>query len=77
MSTKVKKKGYWVFFVLSILLVVLAVKTIIPDADASKESRLGYRACCSFAPWSTLILLFVTMINCKLRKRFFTYRIDE
>jgi heme/copper-type cytochrome/quinol oxidase subunit 4 len=77
LSVKVKKKGYWILFALSILLTILAVKTVLPDSEAGKESGLGYRACCSFAPWSTLILLFMTMINCKLRKNLLTYHTDE
>jgi hypothetical protein len=35
----------------------LAILTLIPLASASKECLLGYKALCSFAPISTIILL--------------------
>lgn len=39
-----------------------AVWTIIPDSSASKESRLGYKSHCSFAPISTIILIFIAVV---------------
>ena len=49
-------------FFISIILVVMivawissAVMTVIPDSTASKDSCLGYRAHCSFTPYSTII----------------------
>ena len=39
-----------------------AVWTILPDASASKESMLGYHSHCSFAPISTLILIFIAVV---------------
>ena len=36
---------------------VLALVTLIPNASASKECLLGYKALCSFSPISTLLFL--------------------
>jgi len=69
---KIREKGYWVFLVLTILFTLLAVLTILPDASASKVSRLGYKAHCSYAPISTLICLSLSAITCTTRKYIFT-----
>jgi len=66
------KKGYWLLFVLTILFTVLAIVTILPDVSASKYSRLGYKAHCSFAPISTAIFVGLSAITCTTRKRLFT-----
>jgi hypothetical protein len=39
------------------ILSIAAVKTVIPNAKASKPCLLGYKAACSFAPISTAILV--------------------
>jgi hypothetical protein len=39
------------------LLVISAIKTVIPNADVSKACILGYKAACSFTPISTTILI--------------------
>jgi len=39
------------------LLVISAIKTVIPNADVSKSCILGYKAACSFTPISTTILI--------------------
>jgi hypothetical protein len=39
-----------------VILSIAAVKTVIPNAEASKACLLGYKAACSFAPISTAIL---------------------
>lgn len=39
-----------------VILSLAAVKTAIPNAEASKQCLLGYKAACSFTPISTLIL---------------------
>ena len=41
---------------------ISTVWTIIPDASASKESMLGYKSHCSFAPISTVILIFLAIL---------------
>jgi|GEM_PF-3356555 len=43
-----------VFIIIHLLSAFL---TLIPWSGASKVSRLGYRALCSFSPFGTLILL--------------------
>ena len=42
--------------VVIVILSIAAVKTAIPNAEASKACLLGYKAACSFAPISTAIL---------------------
>ena len=41
---------------------VFAVITVIPDPSASKVCMLGYRAHCSFAPISTIILVIMAVV---------------
>ena len=42
---------------LAATLVILAVVTVMPDAQARMVNHLGYRAVCPFSPYSTLTLL--------------------
>jgi hypothetical protein len=49
------KKVILILFVITWL--VLAPATLIPRATAHHVSYLGYKAVCSFAPFSTLICL--------------------
>jgi hypothetical protein len=44
------------------LLVISAVKTVIPNEDVSKVCILGYKATCSFTPISTAILIVAAVI---------------
>jgi len=44
------------------ILAIAAVKTVIPNADASKPCLLGYKAACSFTPISTVILITAAVI---------------
>ncbi len=46
-----------VAIVVIVILSIAAVKTLIPNAEASKPCLLGYKAACSFAPISTAILI--------------------
>ena len=39
------------------ILVIAAVKTVIPNVKASKPCIVGYKAACSFTPISTIILV--------------------
>lgn len=41
---------------------VFALITLIPDSSTSKICMLGYRAHCSFAPISTIILISISII---------------
>jgi len=69
MGMKEQAMGYKLSFVVSLILAVLAIVTLIPDASAGKDCLLGYRAHCSFAPVSTLILAGLAAVNCSYRKR--------
>lgn len=44
------------------ILAIAAIKTVIPNADASKPCLLGYKAACSFTPISTVILIIAAVI---------------
>ena len=41
---------------------ISAILTLIPDSSASKESMIGYYSHCSFAPISTIILIFIALV---------------
>lgn len=43
------------------ILSIAAVKTVIPNEEASKPCLLGYKAACSFTPISTAILIIVAI----------------
>jgi len=45
-----------------VILIIAAVKTVIPNAGASKPCLLGYKAACSFTPISTIILVLAAII---------------
>jgi hypothetical protein len=47
----------------------LAVVTLIPLAEASKTSLLGYKALCSFSPISTIGLILLAAMHILLHKR--------
>jgi hypothetical protein len=49
--------------------VLAAVKTVIPFPFVSKACMLGYKSGCSFAPISTVILVFAAVITYVLAKR--------
>jgi hypothetical protein len=46
-----------IVYVAIIILSIAAIKTVFPNANASKPCLLGYKATCSFAPISTIILV--------------------
>lgn len=68
---KVRKKGYWALFVLTLFFTLCAVSTILPSHSVSKVSMLGYNAHCSFTPVSTLLCAIPAGLVCFIRKRFF------
>jgi hypothetical protein len=68
-STK-KQPGYGILLALTITSVLAAILTVLP-LPASKPNGLGYVSHCTWAPWSTLILLVVAGGFCKLRVRLF------
>ena len=54
-----KKRWAGVLRVTAVMLAVAAVATLIPHGAASKPNMIGYRSLCTFAPVSTVILLFI------------------
>jgi hypothetical protein len=46
-----------ILLIAGFILLFLAVKTLLPGPGASKVCRLGYKATCSFTPFSSFILL--------------------
>ncbi len=72
---KIRKKGYWVLFLLTILFTVCALSTILPSERVNEISMLGYKAHCSFTPISTILCIGFAALTCFIRKRFFlTYK---
>jgi hypothetical protein len=53
-----------------VILIIAAVKTVIPNAGASKPCFLGYKATCSFTPISTVILVLAAIITFFVANRF-------
>jgi hypothetical protein len=49
--------------VVIVILSIAAVKTVIPNAKASKPCLLGYKATCSFTPISTAILIIAAIVT--------------
>ncbi len=68
---KVRKKGYWFLFSLTLFFTLLAISTIIPSERASKACMIGYKAHCTFTPISTIICVIPAGLVCFVRKRFF------
>jgi hypothetical protein len=50
-----------VAIVVIVILSIAAVKTAIPNEEASKSCLLGYKAACSFTPISTVILAIAAL----------------
>lgn len=72
---KVRKKGYWWLYALTIIFALGVISTLVPNESASKISMLGYKAHCSFTPISSIICAILAAITCFIRKRFFvTYK---
>lgn len=71
MSKQKKQPWYGILLGFTILMTLSAVITLIPDGSASKLCKLGYKAHCSFTPWSTLISLFLALVSCKVRAKYF------
>ncbi len=72
---KIRKKGYWLLFILTLIFTLAALSTIIPSESASKLCMIGYNAHCTYTPISTIICIIPAGITCFIRKRFFvTYK---
>jgi len=59
-----------VFVFIIVALSIAAIKTVIPDMNASKACLLGYKAACSFTPLSTAVLVLVAISVFAAAKRF-------
>ena len=57
----------FLFLAGAVVFVALAVATLLPF-PSSMISDLGYYSLCSFAPWSTLMLLFVAGVSWLLHR---------
>ena len=68
MSDKTSIRG---LLVLSWIFVILSVSTMLPFS-ASKTNDFAYYSLCSFAPWSSLALLFVAGVIWAIRKYLLT-----
>ena len=51
------------------IYLVLVIVTLIPNASASKTCLLGYKALCSFTPWSAIILLGLAALHIYLYRK--------
>lgn len=72
---KVRRKGYWWLFVLTIVFTLATLSTLMPVESVNKISMLGYKAHCSFTPISTILCAILAGLTCFIRKRFFvTYK---
>jgi hypothetical protein len=71
-STK-KQPGYGIFLGLTVTSVLAAMLTLLP-LPASKPNVIGFVSHCTWAPWSTLILLVAAGAFCKVRVRQFKTR---
>ena len=69
---KIKRKGYTILLILTIISALAAISTVIPQDSAEESCNLGYKAHCSYTPISTLLCLALASIICMIRKRFFT-----
>jgi hypothetical protein len=67
----IRKKGYWLLLMLTLLFTICAVSTLAPSERVSKVCMLGYKAHCSFTPISTLVCIAFAGMTCFIRKRFF------
>ena len=60
MNTGTKILFYMIYSVTIIGMLIPIVMTLLPG-EASKPNHLGYVSRCSFAPWSTLSLVGITL----------------
>lgn len=45
--------------IIAIVLVLVAIITLLPRSSARKRCALGYKALCTFAPISTIMLVVI------------------
>ncbi len=68
---KIRKKGYWLLFILTLVFTLAALSTVVPSESASKLCIIGYNAHCTYTPISTIICIIPAGVTCFIRKRFF------
>ena len=68
---KIRKKGYWWLFAVTIIFTLAAISTLLPSEGADKICMLGYKAHCSITPISTILCIIPAGVSCFIRKRFF------
>jgi hypothetical protein len=51
-----------IIYVVIVILSIAVVKTLIPNANASKPCLLGFKATCSFTPISTILLVVAAVV---------------
>lgn len=61
MNTGIKILFYIIYWVTILGMLIPTVMTLLPG-EASKPNQLGYVSKCSFAPWSTLSLVGITLL---------------
>jgi len=57
-----------IHLVFIVLYAIAAILSLVPRAMASKACRLGYKAICSWSPYSTLILLAMLILHVVLHR---------
>ena len=72
-----KQKKSPTHLIFTLVHLSMAVVTLIPLASVSKVSPLGYKALCSFSPYSTLGLIFLSLMHFLLYKGVFSRRESE
>lgn len=71
-----KQPHYRIMLGMSFFFTFLAVWTLWP-MSASKPNALGYHSHCTFAPWSSLILLGMSGLTCLLRNEWYKGRRNQ
>ena len=66
-----KQPGYTILLLLTILSTLAALSTLLPQASASSECLLGYKAHCPFTPVSTVLCLILASVFCRIRSKKF------
>lgn len=61
MATWTKTLFYLIYLATILGMLIPTFMTLLPD-EASKPNHLGYVSKCSFAPWSTLSLVGITLL---------------
>ncbi len=61
MATWIKSLFNLIYFATILGMLFPTIMTLLPG-DASKPNQVGYVSKCSFAPWSTLSLVAITLL---------------